>query len=85
MRKELYWRLGGFDEDLYLYMEDTDLSWRARLMGYKCLYVPASLSITIMPCALPQKTFYQERNRYLMLLKGLRWRTWFVLCHHCSG
>ena len=23
----------------------------------------------------PDKTYYQERNRYLMLLKGLRWRT----------
>jgi hypothetical protein len=27
----------------------------------------------------PRKTFYQERNRYLMLLKNLRWRTLLVL------
>jgi len=26
-----------------------------------------------------RKTFYQERNRYLMLLKSLRWRTLLVL------
>ncbi len=76
MHRELYELLGGFDEAFFLYMEDTDLSWRARLLGYKLLYVPDS--IVYHDYALrfgPQKTFYQERNRYLMLLKVLRWRT----------
>ena len=76
IRRELFESLGGFDEAFFLYMEDTDLSWRARLMGYRCLYVPAS--IVYHDYALrfgPQKTLYQERNRYLMLLKVLRWRT----------
>ena len=26
-------RLGGFDETLYMYYEDTDLSWRAQMVG----------------------------------------------------
>ena len=76
MRRELYELLGGFDETFFLYMEDTDLSWRARLLGQHLLYVPDS--IVYHDYALrfgPQKTFYQERNRYLMLLKVLRWRT----------
>jgi GT2 family glycosyltransferase len=31
--------LGGFDEDFFVSHEDVDLSYRARLLGYPCLYV----------------------------------------------
>lgn len=80
IHRDLFTALGGFDEAFFLYMEDTDLSWRARLAGYRCIYVPSS--IVLHDYALrfgPLKTFYQERNRYLMLLKGLRWGTLLVL------
>jgi GT2 family glycosyltransferase len=78
--RTLFQSLGGFDEEMFLYVEDTDLSLRARLAGARCWYIPASvvehdyrLKIT------PLKTFYQERNRYLMLLKNFRWATLFFL------
>jgi GT2 family glycosyltransferase len=35
--------IGFFDEDLFLLYEDVDLSFRAQLKGYKCLYVPEAL------------------------------------------
>lgn len=80
MRRELFEALGGFDEDFFLYMEDTDLSWRAQLLGYRCLYVPDSVIYHDYTLRFgPRKTFYQERNRYLMLLKALRWRSLLVL------
>ena len=79
-RRETFDALGGFDETFFLYMEDTDLSWRARLAGYRCLYVPQSVAHHDYRLRFgPHKTFYQERNRYLMLLKSLRWRTLMVL------
>jgi GT2 family glycosyltransferase len=31
--------LGGFDEDFFASHEDVDLSYRARLLGYRCRYV----------------------------------------------
>jgi GT2 family glycosyltransferase len=31
-----------FDEDFFLYHEDTDLSWRANLLGWSVLYVPSA-------------------------------------------
>ncbi|MDL2122001.1 MAG: glycosyltransferase family 2 protein [Deltaproteobacteria bacterium] len=31
---------GLFDEDFFLLYEDVDLSFRAQLQGYKCIYVP---------------------------------------------
>jgi GT2 family glycosyltransferase len=80
IRRDLFEALGGFDPDFFLYMEDTDLSLRARLVGYHCLNVPDS--VVYHDYALrfgPKKTFYQERNRYLMLLKNYRWLTLLVL------
>lgn len=80
VRRNLFESLGGFDEAFFMYLEDTDLSLRARLAGHKCLYVPSS--VVYHDYALhfgPDKIFYQERNRYLMLLKGRRWRTLLVL------
>jgi GT2 family glycosyltransferase len=39
-RKEMLDEIGLFDEDFFLYMEDVDLAFRARLAGWKCIYVP---------------------------------------------
>lgn len=80
IRRELFERLGGFDEDFFLYMEDTDLSWRARLAGWDCLYVPESIVLHDYRLRItPLKVFYQERNRYLMLLKSFKWGTLIFL------
>ncbi len=80
IRRDLFEALGGFDGTFFLYMEDTDLSWRARLAGYRCLYVPTSVVYHEYTLRFgPRKIFYQERNRYLMLLKGAHWATLLVL------
>jgi GT2 family glycosyltransferase len=39
-RASMLRELGGFDPWLISYLEDTDLSWRAQLRGYRCLFVP---------------------------------------------
>lgn len=39
-RRSLLDRIGGFDEDFFLIYEDVDLSFRARLTGGRCLFVP---------------------------------------------
>ncbi len=33
-------KVGGFDEHLFMYCEDVDLSWRIRALGYRLYYVP---------------------------------------------
>ncbi len=71
IRREVFEELGGFDPDFFLYLEDIDLSWRARLAGYKILYVPSSIVHHKFRLSVaPWKEFYLERNRYLMLLKN---------------
>ena len=37
--KSVFDELGGFDEDFFASHEDVDLSYRARLRGYRCRYV----------------------------------------------
>jgi GT2 family glycosyltransferase len=39
MPKGVFDELGGFDEDFFASHEDVDLSYRARLLGYRCRYV----------------------------------------------
>jgi GT2 family glycosyltransferase len=36
-------KVGGFDEDYFSYHEDVDLSFRLRLAGGRCLYVPQAV------------------------------------------
>lgn len=33
-----------FDGDFFMYKEDVDLSWRMRLMGWKCFYEPSAVA-----------------------------------------
>ena len=39
MPRRVFDELGGFDEDFFASHEDVDLSYRARLLGYRCGYV----------------------------------------------
>jgi GT2 family glycosyltransferase len=77
IRRGLFAELGGFDERFFMYVEDTDLSLRARLAGYRCLYVPgAVVAHDYRPSYSPAKAFYLDRNRHLLLLKNLSGATY---------
>lgn len=42
IRRELYEQLHGFDEDFFMYGEDLDLCFRAKVAGFKNYYTPAT-------------------------------------------
>ena len=41
-RRELFEKIGSFDEAHFAYLEDIDVGWRARIAGYRNLYVPSA-------------------------------------------
>jgi GT2 family glycosyltransferase len=42
-RRNVFEEIGYFDENFFAYMEDVDISYRARIYGYKCIYCPNAL------------------------------------------
>lgn len=44
IRKNVYFEIGGFDEDIFMYGDDIDLSFRCWLKGYKVFAVPLSIA-----------------------------------------
>ena len=42
-RKNILDKLEYFDENFFAYMEDVDISYRARIWGYKCVYCPEAV------------------------------------------
>ena len=43
VRKDIFNAIGGFDEDYFIYMEETDLCWRIWLNGHSIVFLPTSI------------------------------------------
>lgn len=73
-RRAMLERIGGFDEDFFLYSEDTDVGLRARWAGWTCLYVPDAIVDHRYSYsagrASPLKAYYVERNRLFVIVKN---------------
>ena len=44
LRKDVFEKVGGFDDDYFMFFEDVDLGWRLWVLGYRVRYVPQSIS-----------------------------------------
>lgn len=80
VRRDVLEEIGGLDERFFMYMEDTELSMRARLAGYDVVMTPRSRVVHDYALAIsPWKFYYLERNRFLMMVNVFRWRTLALL------
>lgn len=82
VKREVWACLGGFDESLFMYYEDVDLSWRAQLSGYQCLYAPSSVvhhDYRRLERPGHAASYYSARNRLIIPLKNWRWQTLLIL------
>ena len=75
IRREVYLKAGGLDESFFAHMEEIDLCWRVKLLGYKIYTVPQSsmyhLGGATLSATEPRKTYLNFRNNLLMLYKNL--------------
>jgi GT2 family glycosyltransferase len=73
-RREVFSRIGSFDEDLWAYYEDVDWGFRAQLMGYGCRYVPTALAYHVGSATTDRdRAFYltlQRRNLITFVVKN---------------
>lgn len=73
-RREMLDQVGLFDEDFFAYLEDVDLAWRARLMGWRCLYAPKAVVYHLYSATAiegsPGKNFLLGRNKVWTIVKN---------------
>jgi len=73
-RREMLQDVGLLDEDFFAYLEDVDLAWRARRMGWRCLYVPAAHVLHRHSATghegSPFKSFHLGRNKVWLVVKN---------------
>jgi GT2 family glycosyltransferase len=73
VRRADFEALGGFDEQFFLYLEDTDLSLRALLLGGSCWCAGDAVATHDYRWRFsPEKHYELEKNRLQLLVKTFR-------------
>lgn len=74
VRKEIFQKIGGFDEDFFAHQEEIDLCWRLFNHHQKVYYTPKStvyhLGGGTLKMQSPYKTFLNFRNSLWMFIKN---------------
>jgi GT2 family glycosyltransferase len=75
-RRDVFMSVGGFDESFFCYHEDTDLAFRLRLRGHRCLFVADAVvhHVGFTSVGGPTSDFiiyHSYRNRVWMYLKNM--------------
>ncbi len=84
VKKEVFDKIGFFDENYFLFLEDTDFSWRVSNSGFKILYEPSSkiyhrVSSTISRTSSMLNIYFNLRNRLFFARKNLDIKYYFFI------
>jgi GT2 family glycosyltransferase len=77
IKTEVFKKLDGFDEDYFACLDDTDLGWRAWLLGYETLFCPTSIVHHVAGGTAgkgrlsPIKALYGTKGPIITVLKNL--------------
>lgn len=75
VRAKYFKEVGGLDEDFFAHMEEIDICWRLKHLGYKIMYCPYSTVYHVgggtLDKSSPKKTYLNIRNNNTMLYKNL--------------
>jgi GT2 family glycosyltransferase len=76
-RKAMLDEIGGFDEDFFMFADDAELGLRARIAGWRCLYMPGAVVRHhrggSLDAGSTARIFLIERNRVLLAAKLFPW------------
>ena len=79
VRKEVFEKIGLFDEKYFLYYEDSDFCEKAKRAGFKVFYIPDAVvyheNAASAGLGSPLQDYYITRNRMLFASKFLPLRT----------
>lgn len=74
VRAKSFWEVGGFDNDYFAHMEEIDLCWRLKNIGFKIFVEPQSTVYHVGGGTLnkinPKKTYLNFRNNLITLVKN---------------
>lgn len=74
LRASAFWEVGGFDDDYFAHMEEIDLCWRLKNLGYQIFIEPQSVIYHVGGGTLnklsKRKTYLNFRNNLTTLTKN---------------
>jgi GT2 family glycosyltransferase len=80
IRRPLFEELGGFTEEYFIYLEDLELGWRARMRGLRIVLDPAGDVLhEYQHRRNPTKNYFMERNRLIFVGTAYSLRLLLVL------
>ncbi|MCF7569448.1 glycosyltransferase family 2 protein [Sabulilitoribacter arenilitoris] len=83
IKSQVFKTLNGFDEAFFAHMEEIDLCWRAKNLGYSIKYVGYSTIYHVGGATLsninPKKTFLNFRNSLFALTKNAKGSIIFLI------
>jgi len=83
VKKEVFEKIGIFDERFFLYWEDVDFCQRAKRAGYKVVFIPQAklwhANAGSSQVGGPLHDYYMTRNRLLFGMKFANFRTKLAL------
>lgn len=85
--KDAFLAVGGFDQDYFSYVEDVDLGFRLRLIGYKCIFLPEAIVYHVGSASTGKRSdfsvYYGQRNIVWTFFKNMPGVLFWILlpCH----
>jgi GT2 family glycosyltransferase len=68
-------QVNGFDDDYFSYLEDIDLGFRLRLIGYRCIYLPLAVVLHLGSGSTSRRSdlavYYSQRNLVWTYIKDM--------------
>ncbi len=75
IRRDVFFEVGEFDKDLFVFYEDVELGWRLWVFGYKVMFAPKAITYhrhhsTASKVSTYRRTYLYERNALYAVIKN---------------